>query len=252
MKRLTLEEQLQNLAFGDDGLTAYFLKNPHAAFQHKEGQNKEKPVCRCLDEHKKADGYFIESPINPKPMRAAIERVILDRYREIADWMRSNSKKDLILSFDPDQGLEEQIGIGVAAEWDQTRKHMVLIESECYDVEMILAKTDKGEGYEFAAFDFDIVMKTIYPNATAPSSVPTNRDLTPDIMASRSFKTADTQFRKQALLRMAGHENPGACEKQSQNRRPPGREKDPTASCLGLAEEIRSRSPGRADSLESP
>lgn len=218
-RKLTFQELLQRSAFAEDGITAHFDKNWHAVLQHGDGQDEDKPVGRILADRKPADGYFLASPQRPCPMRFAIERAILDNAEKIENWMYSD-EKELKLSFDPEEGLDETVGIGVAVLPDPVTGRKRLVEKECKDVEMILTKTEPWKGYEFAGFGFGIAMKTIYPNAKAPTSVPTNRDLVPDVLSSAAFAKSRDAKQKKEWLRMAGCQNPDKTLCQIENPEP--------------------------------
>lgn len=207
IQRLT--EIIEKATFSDDGIVDRCMQNWHAQYQHQAGQEKEDLINRLLQfPDKKGHAAFISSSENPNPMRSAIERIFLDNSEKIAKWMLSDDKTDLLLSFRPEDGLDEKIGIGIARIQDKQTGQEKFVERDCYDAKMVLTKTSLRRGYQLWDLDFGIAMKTIYPDVKAPSSVPTGRDLTPDILASLAFNTSKNLSEKRKWLRMAGTENP--------------------------------------------
>lgn len=255
-----LAELIEKAVFAEDGLVDYCMQNWHTRYQHQSGQDAGKPINRLLQwPDKPADAVFISNDKSQDPMRTAIERLFLDNSEKIADWMLSDDKKDLSLSFRMENDDNEKIGIGVKRIKDRKTGHERFIEVECHDARMFLTKTSTRRGFQLWNLDFGIAMKTVYPDAMAPSSVPTGRDLIPDVLASLAFSKSKDPAQKREWLAAAGCKDPDSLLKGSStgkdapSKHPtPRYGKDPTASCLSLAEEIRSRSRNRAAFLESP
>ena len=218
-----LAELIEKAVFAEDGLVDYCMQNWHARYQHQNGQDAGKPINRLLQwPDKPADAVFISNDKSQDPMRTAIERLFLDNSEKIADWMLSDDKKDLSLSFRMENDDNEKIGIGVKRIKDRKTGHERFIEVECHDARMFLTKTSTRRGFQLWNLDFGIAMKTVY-------------------LAAAGCKDPDSLLKGSSTGKDAPSKHPT-----------PRYGKDPTASCLSLAEEIRSRSRNRAAFLESP
>lgn len=254
-----LAKLIEKSVFSEDGIVDHCMKNWHARHQHQSGQGTRKPVERLLQwPDKQADAIFVSDDKTQDPMRTAIERLFLDNNEEIAEWMLSDTEKDLSVSFRMDNDINDKIGIGVKRIKNRKTGHERIIEVECHDARMFLTKTSTRRGFQLWDLDFGIAMKTVYPDAKAPFSIPTDRDLVPDVLASLAFVKSNDPAQRREWLRMAGCEDPDAILKNLDKPSPMPKttfhqyQNDPTASCLTLAEEIHSRNPNQGTGLEIP
>ena len=244
-----LSDQIQQSAFNEDGIVSHFLKNQHAQYEHGSLQgDRKKPINRLLTwPDKRADGVFLSEDGNDDPMKSAIEQALLDNADSIAEWFLYGEDKTKAFHFNPDD-TQTKIGYGVKRTIDPKTGQPKFTEVACYDAIMILTKDHKGPVYRFGTMDTGIGMKTIYPDVLAPSSVPTGRDLVPDILASLAFSKSKSLAEKQKWLQMAGVKDPNALLKAEQKiPRPvsgnakPRDKTDYTTRLLAEAEEIKAK-----------
>ena len=241
-----LSDQIQQSVFDSDGIVDHFLRNQHAQYQHRG--NREETVNRLLTwPDKRANSVFLPERHGDDPMKNVIEQILLDNADSIAEWVLYGEEKEKAFHINPDDTLIK-IGYGVKRMIDPETGQPKFMEMACYDAIMILVKDDKGPVYRFGTMDIGIGMKTVYPDTMSQTSVPTGRDLVPDVLASLAFSRSKSLAEKQKWLQMAGTKDPSALLKAEQKipRPVPGHAKprdktDYTTRLLAEAEEIKAK-----------
>lgn len=181
-KKMTFEDTLMDKLFRPNIMQS-ILNPKHTNTFHDKAYNTNITLTdRVINPYQRAKDASIFD-IKDDEKQEMIENEIMDHIDRIASWLKSNTKNRLTLSSTQDK----TVGHGIS------NRNNTIKELNTQDLTVILEKDDNN------SVGFKCV--TAYPNISRQSenTIPTGRNLLPDLIQTRTFKKADTQQRTQLV-----------------------------------------------------
>lgn len=174
-----LENNIMEKLF-DEKISRQVLNTKHTNTMHDKTNNSDITLInRTIDKMENTK----DASVFDIPKEEIIENTIMDFIPAITIWLTNESNETLTINIKQD----ETIGHGI------TYRNEKLEEYTTQNLTVVLEKDDNSP--------IGFLCKTAYPDITpyTKNKTPTNRNLIPDLIQTRTFKNADTKTRKQLI-----------------------------------------------------
>ena len=175
----TLQNYIMEQLF-EEKVMNYVIGSSHIDIMHNPSNNSNTALIeRALNSYDNTNN----ASVFYRKDRELLENAIMDEVPNIALWLKKSKNRN----FTKHINQEEKIGHGISYE------NNTLKEYTTNDITIVLTKDENSKvGFR---------CKTTYPNISKRSTTrtPTNRNLIPDLIQTRTFKKADTNTRKKFI-----------------------------------------------------